>query len=124
MKNAGWIVCGILIASAGQFFALMLAGGGHGWNTPFWVGLVLWLAYPATLMPMRSGTRHSFDRALLILAALADISLVAFTLFEGMEYFVRMVRFAGVWWVICVWALIWFGWQIVVATRLIRKSVV
>lgn len=121
MKNAARIICGIVIAFIGQFFAIMLAGAGHGWNTPFRVSLVLWLAYPATLMRVKTDQRHSFDLALLVLAALADIGLVAFTRFEGVEYFVRVVRFPGAWWVIGVWVLIWLGWQIAVPARLMQS---
>ena len=124
MNAAGRIVWGISIASVGQFLALMLAGAGHGWNTPFWVSLTLWFAYPATFVSLRAGGGHSFDRVLLVLAPITDVGLVALTFAEGAEYFARVMRFPGNWWVVAGWALIWVGWQFVVVARSMKPFAV
>ena len=126
MKKAGAIIAGLLTAFVGQFLALGMAGAGHGWITPFWVSLILWVAYPKVLVrSFRVPDQRTMGVELVTLfAALAgDAILVLMTLEEGMEYFEKIVRIEGsvsaVLW-IGGWIAIWLGWQLIALLNLVR----
>ena len=101
---------GLLVAFAGQLIALALAGAGHGWITPFWASIVLWIAYPLALL--RVG-----KLPLVVMAIAGDAMLMTQTAREGIEYFWKVVRFDG-WAVVVLWLAIWLGWQMIVVASL------
>jgi len=126
VKKAGAIIAGLLIAFVGQFLALGMAGAGHGWITPFWVSLILWVAYPKVLVrSFRVPDQRTMGVELVTLfAALAgDAILVLMTLEEGVEYFEKIVRIeesvSAVLW-IGSWIAIWLGWQLIALLNLVR----
>jgi hypothetical protein len=102
---------GLLIAAFASMLALGMAGAGHGWVTPFFFSMGLFLAYPAVLLRLAAIGPKWFvvDLVIVGLAGIADLALFVATLREGTEYFWRVVdAFA---WAPILWLLLWFAWQ-------------
>lgn len=101
---------GLLIAAIASTLALGMAGGGHGWITPFFFSLALFLAYPVVLLRLGAiGRKWFVDLIIVGLAAIADGALYFFTIREGVEYFWRVVHAQA--WAPFLWLAIWFAWQ-------------
>jgi hypothetical protein len=102
---------GLLIAAFASMLALGIAGGGHGWITPFFFSLALVPAYPVVLLRLTALGPRWFvvDLALAALAGIADAALYFFTIREGTEYFWRVVDAQA--WAPLLWLAIWFAWQ-------------
>ena len=123
MKLGGGIALGLLLALIAQFLALMLAGAGHGWVTPFFASYALWILLPltfATVRPFRSYPTGAGRKllALALLGLVADASLLFATAQEGSEYFWSALDQAPP--LPLLWILIWLSWQPVVALALAR----
>ena len=105
------VVAGLLIAAFAALLALGMAGGGHGWATPVFFSMGLFLAYPAVLLRLTALGRQWFvvDLGIVGLAAAADLALLSGTVNEGTEYFWRVVEMSAAF--LILWLLIWFAWQ-------------
>ena len=115
------ILIGLACAALAQFLALLLAGAGHGWITPFYASIALWALIPLSFL---FASREYEGRklpllALLVAAAGSDIALLVATRNEGVEYFYRMLLGSSLSFTF-VWLALWFSWQIVVVIALAR----
>jgi hypothetical protein len=121
MKTGWAIASGLIIAALGQFFALLLAGAGHGWTSPFWASIVFWVVYPLALL-RRSQKRPAIgvDVLLVLVAPLSDLYLVQQTSREGFDYLWNMARL-GAGPLIALWGVIWIGWQIIALITLAKS---
>jgi hypothetical protein len=104
-------IVGLLIAAFGLMVAVGMVGGGHGWVTPMYFSLALFLAYPVVLVRLTAtGPRWVVvDLVIVGIAAITDFALCFATIQEGMEYFWRV--FGGFALIPILWLAIWFAWQ-------------
>jgi len=124
MKDVWLIILGLVVAFVGQFVALGVAGGGHGWVTPFWTSILLWIAYPVVLLRARRAffaKRPSLkiEVSVLLGALAADAALMLLSVQEGVQYFWYVLRVGGGP-IIAIWLAIWCGWQIVAAANSLK----
>jgi hypothetical protein len=119
---------GIALAAVAHFLAIMLAGAGHGWTTPFFVSLLLYATLPAALMLL--WPRHVSVLAgppvcivILGIAIAADWQLISMTLDEAPE-FTAFFRINGALGLIlaALWLAIWTSWQALAAYALLHWS--
>ena len=104
-----WI--GLAVAAVGQMLAMMVAGAGHGWGTPFFFSPVLFLLYPVVLIRLLAPETLPWRviDLLLIAAAIAlDLRLVQATEAEGLEYFHSAMAMPPL---PHLWIAVWLGWQ-------------
>lgn len=114
MRMGGRIILaivGLLIAAFARMVAVGMVGGGHGWVTPMFFSLALFLAYPVALLRLTAtGPRWVVvDLVIVGLAGLADVALLLATIQEGMEYFWRVLGSFAL--IPILWLAIWFAWQ-------------
>lgn len=119
----GRIALGFAIAAVCQFLSLLLAGAGHGWVTPFFLSMPLWIAVPATFyLTRRRGRGPTIILAAIILTAVGlDALLVRGTLHEQ-ETLLALIRVNGFLggFFVGLWLALWFTWQAVAAHGLLR----
>ena len=123
MRKVGALALGLVIAFMANFLAMGLAGGGHGWDSPFFASMLLWVAYPFVLIRglrvFAGGTSSSRVDGSILAAALASNFLLAWlTYSEGVEYFERTLGYG----VAELWIAIWLGWQGVAALNLAKAK--
>jgi hypothetical protein len=123
---------GIAIAAVAQFIAFMLTGAGHGWITPFWFSLSLWLLLPLVLVRLRgraiSGAGSLLRNASLLPLALAlDLALIVATFVEGSDqiisgphYFMKVTAAGPM--LVVTWIMLWLSWQVGALLLLFRKG--
>ena len=116
------VVVGLLGAATAQLIAFGMAGAGHGWITPFWFSMPLWILVPVALCV--SGIRGGYPRgrrgfliALALVGVALDVGLVWATLGEGSKYFWQIMRLAPL--LAVVWLALFAGWQGAVLATLI-----
>ena len=104
-------IAGLLIGMAGLVVGILVAGGGHGWNTGAmfsFLGLVL---SPWAFFQLGQGrsARTRTSGGLLLAAVVLDVLLVVMTFQEGISY----LRRVGDGWKI--WTAFWLPWQLAAA---------
>lgn len=92
------ILFGLLYALLCTFFAFVMAGAGHGWITPLFVGLSGFVLFPLACWCMAARPGRAICIAVLVLLALSDLALYLKTQTEGVEYFHRAGGF-GLFWI-------------------------
>ena len=104
-------LAGLGPALLAELIAFLLAGAGHGWVTPLSYSLLLFLAWPATLvvLALDHPRRRLFCLLLLLAGLAADAALVRATLREGLQYFERGFTAGPV--LDLIWIALWLGWQ-------------
>jgi hypothetical protein len=113
-------IAGLLIAAFALMVAFGLAGGGHGWVTPMFFSLALFLAYPAALVRLTAtGPRWvSVDLVIVAVGGIADVALFLATIQEGTQYFWRVFNSFAL--IPILWLALWFGWQAIALLCLTR----
>jgi hypothetical protein len=106
---------GLFAAILANVVAIGLAGGGHGWITPFWVSWPLLILYPVTVnrTSRQSWSGNSaiiIDCSLLLIGMVLDYLLVSMTYSEGIQYFHLVMQREGTWFV-AFWGVVWVFWQ-------------
>jgi hypothetical protein len=110
------------LAGLAQFLGLFLAGAGHGWVTPFFVTMPLWILFPATLALAVRTDRVSrlvlFTAAAVALAA--DARLVSGTIDESsyLRFYLEVNGAVG-WLIVVLWLCLWVSWQALLLRSLI-----
>ena len=102
MKQAGIIVVGFVFGLFCEALALMIAAGGHGWNSPATVGLAGLLIFPFCFWSVASG--RLLRKALGVCLA-SDAALLLMTIFEGIEYPIKVGPAS------LLWLSIWLAGQ-------------
>jgi hypothetical protein len=117
------IVAGLVIAAIGEFIGMMLAAAGHGWTQPILYSLLLFVAWPATLLrlPRPEGTSARFDLFIFVLGGVATLVLFIQSAGEA-EYIWKLTQHDDLAVpVMITWLLFWFGWQALTAVNIIRR---
>ena len=113
-------VCGLLYAAIIGFLAFVfLAGGGHGWVSPYQISLAGLVVIPFAAVAL-SCRRRILLLVAVIAGALCDLWLVIATAREGFGYF--RTSFAVVPGFVVVWVLLWLLWQVAVIIPVLRGS--
>ena len=100
----------------------MLAGAGHGWVTPFFLSVALWVMIPLTLYATQQGDRRV--RLVLwviaIIAVGADALLIKGTIAEAaaLLFYVKVNGASGVA-IIALWLGLWLSWQALLLRALV-----
>ena len=121
MKAAALAV-GILLAVIGQYAALAMVGGGHGWLAPASFSPVMFFTYPFILFRMAdtAGTRIRGEIAVVATALILDALFLV--MFEA-GHFPRAMRIMPEF--ALTWIALWSSWQLLAAlllwTRLGRR---
>ncbi len=109
----------LIIGLTGLLVGFMLAAGGDGWVSPFWVSLLLPIAYPVAVWRWQTPLVAVWVDAILGLTLVAaDIWLVHAS-FNELSYFLRIWHNASI--IAAPWTAIWIGWQIIVVAALLRR---
>jgi hypothetical protein len=108
-----------------QFLALLLSGAGHGWTTPFFVTLSLWVLFPATFVVATTDGPQTL-RAMIVLAVIAlgaDALLINGTLAEReiLPLYVQVNGAVGLS-IIGLWLAIWLFWQGVLVKAMLKAT--
>jgi len=103
----------------------MLAGGGHGWNTPLLVSIPLWVLYPLTLYAHRNDLPH-VKAIMWVLAAIAvgsDALLIIGTVDEA-TYLSAMIRVSGIagYLIAAAWSALWIGWHVILVRGFVADT--
>lgn len=114
---------GSLIALIGHLTAVMLAGGGEGWNAPAWISFLLWFAYPLVLARAAHAASTGWsstwpDLVTLAIAVAADVHLVLTS--QGMEAIRTEHHFCEGF--LELWVVIWIGWQFLALRNFVRAE--
>ena len=125
MRDAVAITLGLAGAAIAQLLAFFMAGAGHGWITPFWFSMPLWVLMPVgfVLSDARAGYPRRRRAPLLVMAAVGiclDIGLVWATIEEGVRYFWRVLESAPPFPI--AWIALFAGWQVAVGATLLAGS--
>ena len=115
---------GLGLAAVAQLLSLFLAGAGHGWVTPLFVSVILWVILPVTLYVLRQDDR----RAAAVLWAIALIALGANALLirgtmaerSSLSLYVGVNGASGLV-IIALWLTLWLFWQAMVLRALIKR---
>jgi hypothetical protein len=119
------IVLGLGLAALAQLLAAFLAGAGHGWVTPLFLSVILWVILPVTLYVLQQDDRRAVAVlwAVALIAIGADALLISGTIGEGriLSLYVEVNGAAGLL-IIALWLTLWFFWQAMVVRALIKRS--
>lgn len=98
--------------------AVLLAGGGHGWITPFWISLAGVAIYPVVVFRLSSfwDRRFGIDIGLLLIGAILNIAIYLLTKWEGVQYFYRVGEGAY------IWMGLWAVWQLALIFKLVMVA--
>lgn len=120
MKRLLLVLLGLAIAAMAQFIAFALVGAGHGWVSPFFASLILFLMWPFALVRLadRASLSPIPEAILLGIAAIADLWLIAATVGEA-RYFQHMLASYPAF--VLGWIGIWLGWQVVAFAALLSR---
>lgn len=116
---------GLAIAAFAQLLSLFLAGAGHGWVTPLFASLLLWVMTPVTLMLAWPGNRAKWKELLplLLIALIANAWLIRSTIEEQghLAHYLEVNGLIG-FLIVALWVGSWLFWQgAVVASLFVRK---
>jgi len=118
----GKIALGFGWAAVTLLVAMLLAGAGHGWNTPFLVSNVFWGVYPITLY---AGQDHIRYRKVVLLnlvvsAIVGDAWLIIGTMREA-SYLAASLRVNGIveFLTAAAWSALWVAWQVILVRALL-----
>lgn len=111
------LIVGIPLAIFTMMLALGLAGGGHGWITPFWVSIVGLIGFPVGIYSLvtKEGVEPGFTGVALTVAALCDLAVLFLTFNEGTEYFGRTFPYN------LLWVAFWASWQFALLVGVTRS---
>jgi hypothetical protein len=115
------VALGLGLAAVGTILGIFLSGSGHGWNTPLFVSVILWVIFPATLYLIQA---HPPQRMLLFalaaIALIADFVLVKGTIAEASVFplYLQVNGIAGVV-IIAAWVALWLLWQLLLIRALV-----
>ena len=118
------IALGIAFAAIASILSVFLSGGGHGWNTPFLVSVILWVVAPVTVYVIyQSPPPRVLLYILAGIALIADFILVKGTIVEA-DVLPRYVQVNGASGLIIMaaWAFLWALWQVLVVRGLIAPQ--
>jgi len=104
------LILGLILAAVAQFLGLLLAGAGHGWTSPFFASVLLWILIPTTLLAVRRSRPLTLGMAAVALAA--DAWLIMRTIDEGnaLRHYLDVNGFVG-FVLVGGWIGLWFSWQ-------------
>jgi len=117
----GRLAFGLGLAALTQSLTIFLSGSGHGWNTPLFVSVILWVIAPVSLYAV--GQRPP-SRLLLVALALiglgADAILIKGTVAEANVFplYLHVNGVAGLA-MIAAWLVLWLLWQVLVMRALV-----
>jgi len=118
------VALGIGLAAVASILGIFLSGSGHGWNTPLFVSVILWVVFPATLYLIRAQPRQRLLLSTLAAIALgADFILVKGTIAEARVFplYIQVNGVAGIL-IIASWVAMWILWQLLVVRALLTKA--
>ena len=118
------IALGIAFAAIASILSVFLSGGGHGWNTPLLVSVILWVVAPVTVYVIyQSPPPRVLLYILAGIALIADFILVKGTIVEA-DVLPRYVQVNGASGLIIMaaWAFLWALWQVLVVRGLIAPQ--
>jgi len=112
---------GLGLAAVAQFLSIFLSGAGHGWNTPLFVSVVLWVVAPVSLYLLGERQRPRLLLWVLVLIGLgADAILIKGTVAEARVFplYLQVNGAAGLA-TIAAWLFLWLLWQALVVRALV-----
>jgi len=119
---------GLAAALLAQLLALFLAGAGHGWVSPTWASILLWIAFPAAFALAWPGNVEAMQlsetRPLLlsmaVIGLLADAWLIKSTIDE-VGHLLRYLQINGAvgYAIAGSWLTLWLICQVLVARALL-----
>jgi hypothetical protein len=115
------LALGLGLAAFASILGIFLSGSGHGWNTPLFVSVILWVVAPATFyLVSESPSPRLFLYTLAVIALIADFILIKGTIVEAevLPHYVQINGAIGLI-IIAAWLFLWLLWQILVARALI-----
>ena len=116
------MMVGLVAWLAAQAIGLLLAGGGHGWNGPFFFSMPLIILYPLAFVGAFSAKAYLPSVPVIILAAAVGLDCLLLANFASeFSYIVKMWRFPDGASFISLWLGLWAGWQILFAAALLRR---
>jgi hypothetical protein len=122
----GTIALGFGLAAVTVLVAMLLAGAGHGWNTPFLVSIVFWGVYPMSLYVWRGHVRYAkiIMLNLVICAIVGDAWLIIGTISEA-SYLAASIHVNGIagFLTAAAWSALWVSWQVILARVLLARFV-
>ena len=107
--RAGAIGLGLTLAAFAEYWALGIAGGGHGWVVPFFLSPVLFVLNPVAFdLVLRAQPRLSVVTILLAIAVVSDCTLIFATQGDEPAYFWKdAALFYNL-----DWVGLWVLWQV------------
>ena len=117
------VALGLGLAAIGTILGIFLSGSGHGWNTPLFVSVILWVIFPATLYLIQAQPQQRMLLfALAAIALIADFVLIKGTIAEaGVFPLYLQVNGAAGLVIIAAWAALWLLWQLLVIRALLSR---
>jgi hypothetical protein len=118
------VALGLGLAAVGSILGIFLSGSGHGWNTPLFVSVILWVIFPATLYLIQARPpQRMLLLALAAIALIADFVLVKGTIAERGVFplYLQVNGGAGVV-IIAAWVALWLLWQLLVIRALVGRA--
>jgi hypothetical protein len=117
------VALGLGFAAVACTLGLFLSGGGHGWNTPLLVSVILWVVAPVTLYVInQSEPPRPLLYILVAIALIADFILIKGTIIEA-EVLPRYAEVNGASGLIVMatWTFLWALWQVLVVRALLTS---
>jgi hypothetical protein len=117
------VALGLGLAAIGTILGIFLSGSGHGWNTPLFVSVILWVIFPATLYLIQAQPQQRMLLfALAAIALIADFVLIKGTTAEaGVFLLYLQVNGAAGLVIIAAWVALWLLWQLLVIRALLSR---
>jgi len=116
------VVLGFAVAAFAQLLSILLAGAGHGWVTPLWASLLLWVLSPGAFLFAwpAEGPSPKILLPMVLIAVIADAWLVMRTIEEenALPFYLEVNGVAG-FVIVGAWIGLWLFWQGVVIRALL-----
>lgn len=111
---------GLAVAGAAQLLAFALVGAGHGWVSPFFASLILFMTLPFALIRLADRVSLSpIPEAILLgIALIADIWLIAATIGEARNFQHMLETYPAF---VLGWIAIWLSWQALASAALLSR---
>ena len=103
----------------------MLAGAGHGWNTPALVSIVFWEAYPLTLYVGQDGVPYRKVILLnLLICAIGGSAWLIIGTISAASYLAASLRVNGIpgFVIASAWSALWVFWQVILVRKLMAAA--